>query len=110
MRKPTRAEAAQISLREETREEARARIDAEPERPRQPHLSIGARVWFIDGGHWFELEVVEKSGSKGRRVTFKSVTGWDDTRTIEWGLGTLFEFPVSSPLFQRLRHITARRP
>ncbi len=109
MRKQYRAELAQISPTE-TREAMRARIDAEPAQPRQPCLRVGSRVWFIDAGHWFELEVVEKSGSKGRRVTFKSVTGWDDKHEVEWGLGTLFEFPVHSPLFQRLRHISTRRP
>ena len=84
--------------------------DDEPARPRQPQLSVGTHVWFVDGNRWFELEVVEKSGSKGRRVTFKSVTGWDDKREVEWGLGTLLEFPTHSPLFARLRRINTRRP
>lgn len=85
------------------------RIDAEPKPARRPQLRIGARVWFINtSSRWFEVEVVERRGSAGRAVTFKSVTGWDAAREVEWPYGALFEFPVHSPLFRRLRHISAR--
>lgn len=110
MRKRYRAEAANaepISLVEIDR----ARIDAEPKPPRQPHLVVGAHVWFIDtNARWYELEVVERNGPRGQRVTFKSVTGWDGGREVEWPYGHLLEFSTSSKLYLRLRHISARRP
>jgi hypothetical protein len=108
VRKRYRAEAAQISLAESSAELDRARIDAEPTPPRGPKLSVGNRVWFIDTtARWFELEVVER---QGRNITFKSVTGWDADREVEWPYGNLLEFNPQNGLGTRLRHITARRP
>jgi hypothetical protein len=88
------------------------KIDAEvvPKRERL-RLSIGAHVWFVDtDDRWYELEVVEKNGSNGRRTTFKPVTGWNDKRDLEWPYGELLEFPTASALYQRLRSINTRRP
>lgn len=86
----------------------RERIDAEPKPPRQPMLRIGTKVWFIDSGsRWFLLEVVER---RGTRATFKSVTGWDAERQVEWPYQGLLEFPQASSLYKRLRPLSARRP
>lgn len=86
------------------------RIDAEPKPQKRPTLRVGTRVWFIDTNtRWYELEVVERRGSAGRAVTFKSATGWDAAREVEWPYGAIFEFPVHSALFKRLRHISTRR-
>ena len=112
MRRRYRAEAAQISLTESSseslREADRARIDAEPVRPKAPRLSVGNHVWFIDTtARWYELEVVER---RGLNVTFKPVTGWDAEHAVEWPYGNLLEFNLQCGLKAHLRHITARRP
>ncbi len=107
-RKQSRAQAANEAAKSPLEAE-RARIDAEPAKPRKPMMNVGKRMWFIDfTTRWFEVEVVSRRGSSGRAVTFKSVTGWDAEREVEWPYPELFEFPTHSPLFQRLRHLTAR--
>lgn len=111
MRKRYRAElAGQISPAETSRASSREHIDAEPKPARMPTLRVGAHVWFIDTNtRWYELEVVSRRASSGRAVTFKSVTGWDAAREVEWPYGDLFEFPVHSALFKRLRRLSARK-
>lgn len=115
MRKRYRAELANEQAKspagstEESPEARRARIDGEPKRPKRPALSLGAHVWFIDNtGLWYELEVVGRAGSVGRRVTFKPVTGWDSAHEVEWPYGDLLEFGLQSPMYRRLRPMTAR--
>jgi hypothetical protein len=88
-----------------------AQLDAEPAPPaaRAPSLHVGARVWFVaPGDHWYELEVVGRAGACGRRVTFKSTTGWDAKRESPWPHDAPIEFAVSGPLRRRLRHISER--
>lgn len=111
VRKRYRAEVANDEEKSPTRldDERRARIDAEPEKQRGPTLHVGSQVWFIDTtARWFLIEVVERAGKNNNRVTFKPVTGWDDTREVEWPYGNLLEFPTDSRLYLRLRHISVR--
>lgn len=78
-------------------------IDAEPLTRRRPYMSVGARVWFHNRGRRFLLEVVKKSSARGRRVTLKCVTGWDEAREVEWPQDMLLDLDRRNPLLGCLR-------
>lgn len=81
------------------------KIDAEPKKERK-RLDVGSRCWFVDTGpHWYLVEIVARAPN---RVTIKSVTGVDADKLAPWPHSELLEFPVHSPLFQRLRKLSAR--
>lgn len=90
----------------------KAKIDAEPARPRAIYR-VGMRCWFVEAGRWFLCEVIANAD---RRMTIKPVTGRDAERQVDWPYGDQLEFPTDGRrlgglrLYDHLRPLSARRP
>lgn len=68
----------------------------------------GTCCWFIDEfGRWYLCRVVGQGNGK---VTLQSETGTDAERLVPWPHTDGIEISKYSPLFKRLRPLSARRP